>query len=284
MRRTAIVVSALVLLASACSLGPREDWAEAIRGAFEDARVNSTMSVKQTVSVKVIETTIRQTPGPLVARSQGVADFKSRRAEMIETAKRKAHAVYDDLVVYLSRSKSSVGTTGKRWAAFNFEREPSVDLDDNDRRLAIGAGVISPVLAVEMLDGILTGSVKEIGTGMKAGVSTTRYNAHLAPDAVVTEIKDEDRKEGVERLFATLGVQQDDFPVDVWLDADDHIRGVRYVMRQQKDRVNAFEMTVSYEFLDDPKGAEAIEIPARDDTVRPGRFRDFVTELIREFT
>jgi hypothetical protein len=135
-----------------------------------------------------------------------------------------------------------------------------------------------------MLDGILTGSVEEHGTGKKAGYSTTRYTAHLAPDAAVTELEDEDRQDGVERMFKTLGVEVDDFPVDVWVDANDRVRAVRYVMRQQKDRVNAFEIAISWEFSDQRATTKAIALPSDDITIRSGRFSDFVTELIRDFS
>lgn len=283
MRRLAFALSVCVLLAQGCSLGPREDWAQAIRKAYEEAERIGAAEVRQSVTVEVIETTIRQTPQPLVARSSGVADFSAHRAQMVETAKRKAQLVYDDLVVYAQRSTSSIGTGKKRWARFDFEQEPDVDLDDNDRRLSVGAAVISPVLALELLDGLLTGSMEKHGTGMKTGVETTRYTGRLAPDAAVNEVRDEDRKEGVARLFETLGVEQDDFPVDVWLDAQGRIRGVRFVMRQQKDRVNAFTLTSSWEFSGYGPSRKRVTVPDDGDTLRSGRFRDFVTEVIREF-
>lgn len=282
MKRTLPLVLALVLLAFGCSLGPREDWAEAMRDAFATAREAGGAHVRQSVTVSVIETNIRQEPTPLIGRSDGTADFDERRASMVGTGARKTRVIYDDLAVFASRSKASAAMDKKAWARFDYENEPDEDIDDNDRRMAVGAGLISPVIGLEVLQGVLTGSIERAGTGQKAGAPTTRYTARIAPDAAITEIRDEDRKEGVERMFQTLGVQQDDFPVDVWLDADDHVRGLRFRMRQQKDRVNAFDMTVSWEFSD--YGAtEPIDVPPRDDTIRPDRFRDFVTEVIREF-
>ncbi len=288
MRRPVVVLLACILVASACSLGPREDWAKSMRDGFEKALAAGSASIRQSVAIEAIETNIRQKPTPLVVRSSGAADFAMRRALMVESAPRKAQAVFDDLVVYFQRSKSSIGRSTKTWAKFDFEAEPRVDLDNNDRRLAVGVGLISPVLALELLDGVLTGSVREAGSGNKAGVMTTRYTARLAPDAAVTKIKDEDRKEGVNRLFATYGIQEDDFPVDVWIDSERYVRAVRFVMRQQKDRVNAFTMTLSWEFSDygdttsrDNMGA--IVLPSDSSTIRSGRFGDFVEELIREF-
>ena len=281
MRRKALGFLALVLLASGCSLGPREQWVESMRGALDTARDAGGATVKQTVSVGVIETNIRQKPVPLIARSAGFADFDANRAEMTGTAPRKTKVVYDDLRVFATRSQAAAGED-KTWAGFDYQREPNTDIDDNDRRMAVGVGLISPVLALEVLEGVLTGSIEQHGTGMKAGAQTTRYSARLAPDAAVTEIDDEDRREGVTRMFATLGVQQDDFPVDVWIDEEDRVRGVRFNMRQQKDRVNAFNMSVSWEFSDYGP-VDEVATPDGGEVLATGRFREFVTELIREF-
>jgi hypothetical protein len=270
------------LLAPGCSLGPREDWANAMRDAIDVAKRAGDATVKQTVTIKVVETNIRQRPVPLLARSTGAANFTTGLAELDGTAPRKLGVVYDDLQVFATRSKASVKADGKEWARFNYGNEPKEDIDDNDRRMAVGAGLISPVVAIELLDGVLTGSVKEIGRGMKAGAETTHYTARLAPDAAIIEIRDEDRKEGVARMFATLGVQQDDFLVDVWIDDQNRVRGLKYNMRQQKDRVNAFDMSVSWEFTDFGEQADVVE-PAGDEVATYDRFRDFITELIREF-
>ena len=238
--------------------------------------------VKQIVTVKAVETNIRQEPTPLIARSDGVVDFAHKSADLKGTSGRKTDVVYEDLVVYGTRSKGTPGGKSKPWARFDYGHEPKDDIDDNDRRMAVGAGLISPAIALEVLEGVLTGSIKEVGTGQKAGAQTTHYTARLAPDASIIEIRNEDRKEGVERMFQTLAVTAPDFLVDVWIDDQDQVRGLRFNVIQQKDRVNRFKTTMSWEFSD--YGAvDAIERPPDDEAVRSDRFRDFVTELIREF-
>jgi hypothetical protein len=283
MRRLILVLLCLVTLASACSLGPREDWAKAMRNAHKLAASDGGAHVRQSVTVKAIETNIRQEPQALIARSDGVVDFAHNRADLKGTSGRKTDLVYDDLVAYGTRAPGTPGEKQKPWARFDYGREPSTDIDDNDRRMAVGAALISPAIALEVLEGVLTGSIKEVGTGMKAGVETTHYTARLAPDAAIIEIRDEDRKEGVERMFQTLAVTADDFITDVWIDAQDRVRGLRFNLIQQKDRVNRFKTTVSWEFSDYAPVAP-IEPPPGDETIRSDRFRDFVTELIREFT
>jgi hypothetical protein len=282
MRRLAVALFSLVLLASSCSLGPREDWAKAMRDAHVKARLQKTAKVRMAVDVKVIETVIRQTPVPLIARLEGFVDFRNRRSKLIGAGPRKPSTIFDDLVAFLPRSAVTIGTSGKRWARFDFEREPSVDIDDTDRRRAVGAGMISPALATELLEGVLTGSIERESTAMIAGVTTTRYRAKLSQDAAAREVDDEDRREGLLRLFATLGVQDDLFPVEVWMDDRGLVRRISFVLRQQKDRVNAFELRLAWEFYDYGASIPAIRLPARADLVTPKRFRAFVEDYIRE--
>jgi hypothetical protein len=269
MRRTLVAVVAL-LAASSCSLGPREAWAEQIHGAGDEARDLRTARVRMSVGVEVIETNIRQEPQPLIERLEGVADFRSRLARM--TSPGGAVVFYDDLVVYLPRSEAArQASPGGAWARFNFEREPRVDVDTNDRRLAVGAPMISPVLAVELLNGALTGSLERVGAML--------YRARISQDAAVREITDEDRREGILRLFETLGVRDDLIPAEVWVDGEGLVRRIRLTLRQQKDRVNAFRMRLDFEYSG---YGTAAELRPPSDAVERGRFRDFVVEFIRE--
>jgi hypothetical protein len=282
MRRTVLALLAFVVLASGCSLGPREDWIRDIRGGLAAAADEGTAKVTHNVAIKAIETNIREIPPPLFVKSKGVAVFGPKQARLVESAKRKAQVVYDDLAVYLTRSKSSIADSGKSWARFDYEAEPSSDIDTNDRRLAIGAALISPVVAMELLGGVLTGSLEQHETATKGGVETTRYTGRLSPDAAVIEITDEDRADGVLRMFDNLGVQQDDFPAEVWVDAEHRVRAIRFTLRQQKDRVNAFELTMDWEFAHYGTKAD-VPIPASAKTLRSTRYRDFIEEIIREF-
>jgi hypothetical protein len=243
MKRTLLVFLALLLVAPACSLGPREKWADAIHDAYEKGARSSTARVRMAVDVKVIETNIRQTPKPLIPRLEGVVDFDDRRARVAGAGSTKPSTIFDDLVLYLPRSAASIGTGGKQhWARFDFEREPSNDIDDTDRRLSVGAGMVSPAIATELLDGVLTGSIERVGTEQVVGTRTTHYRAKLSQDAASREIDDEDRRKGLLRLFETLA---------------------------------AWEF---YEY-----GATArVKVPARSDSLERRRFREFIVEFSRE--
>lgn len=280
MRRLALACSCVVLLAAGCSLGPREDWAEAIRDADEKALDEGTARVRASVGLKVIETVLRESeaPTPLFVRAEGIVDFDERRAKLTPEGR---SVVFDDLVAFLPRSEASRVTGRQRWSRFDFKREPEEDIDDNDRRLAVGAGLISPALAVEILEGVLTGSIERVGAKKVGDAVTTHYRARLSQDAAAREIDDEDRREGFLRLLEILGVQEDLFDAGVYLDDKGFARKVSFVLRQQKDRVNAFELSLAWEFDDYGSSIGAIDVPARSDTVSPPRFRGFVEEFIR---
>lgn len=280
MRRFTLASLCLVLLAAGCSLGPREDWAEAIRDADEKAMDEGTASVRMSVGLETIETVLRESeaPVPLFARAEGVVDFDERRAKLTSGGR---PVVFDDLVAFLPRSDASRVEGPQRWARFDFKHEPEEDIDDNDRRLSVGAALISPALAVEVLEGVLTGSVERIAERKVGDTDTTHYRARLSQDAAAREIDDEDRREGFVRLLEILGVREDIFDVAVYLDDQGLARKVSFVMRQQKDRVNAFELSLAWEFDDYGTPIGAIDVPDRSDAVSPPRFRGFVEDFIR---
>ena len=282
MKRFVLALCALAMFAPACSLGPREDWADAMHDAHVAAAREGTARVRMAADVKVIETVIRQEPKPLIARLEGIARFDDQRARMVGSTGTRPVIVFDDLVVYLPRSATSIAGGTRRWASYDFRQEPDEDLDDTDRLRAVGAGLISPVLAVELLEGVLTGSIERVGAETFGGTQTTHYRVKISQDAAAREIDDDDRREGALRLLESLGIQDDIFPADVWLDDDGLARRISFVLRQQKDRVNAFELRLAWEFFDYGSPVPAIALPPRNDTVTSGRVRAFIEEYIRE--
>lgn len=277
-RRILVVAMGLLLAASACSLGPKEDWANAMRDAHLVAAKAGAAHVDVAVATKVVETTIRQTPEPLFTALAGRVDFAHRAAKLVVSAPKsraKSTIYFHDLVSFMPRSKASMGRSAKHWARFSFESKPDPDIDANDRRDAIGA-IIAPSLAVELLEGVLAGSIKNVGT--TNGV--TEYSVKVAPDAAVRDLRDEERVKGILRVFETYGIKQDVFPARVWVDDGGRIRRVIYSLRQEKDRVNVFATTIDYRFAG--FAPASVTLPDRSDSVTPKRFTDFVGEYIRE--
>jgi hypothetical protein len=138
---------------------------------------------------------------------------------------------------------------------------------------------VTPALAVEMIQGVLTGSVEREGTERVMGAATTRYSARLAPDAALREMDDEDREEGTERILDTLGANNEVIPVQVWIDDEGRPRRIRFEFEQRQDRVNKFTFTQRIDFS--AFGAEA-EVDMPRGAIKTDDFQRFVTEFVRE--
>src|SRR5205823_14277949 len=126
------------------------------------------------VGVKVIQTTIRVVPSSLFATLDGVVDYKNRTNKLVAKSSYTPKGVpvyYDDLVTYLARSSGSIADhNGKLpWARYDFRRKPKPDTIDATDKLASLGYAIAPSLAVELLQGILAGSLKQVGTSQMDG-------------------------------------------------------------------------------------------------------------------
>jgi hypothetical protein len=283
-RRVLVSLALAGVVLSGCSLGPRETWAESMRTANETAAKVGGAHVHMSVQLKVIETTIREVPDPLFSSLDGIVDFKNRTAKLAvkRVGAKSSTAYFRDVLIALPRSASAIATShaGKHWSRFDFRRKPKPDIDGNDRYVSLGFA-ITPSLATDLLQGVLAGSIKQMGRETIGGTSTTKYFTRLAPDAAVRELRNERRREGILRMFETIGVKQDIFPVYVWMDEQGFARRIRYVLQQETDLVNKFRTTVQYDFSRFA-AVPAIRLPERSDSVQRRRFLDFVTDYVRE--
>jgi hypothetical protein len=287
MTRRFLVVLALVgIVASGCTLGPRQTWADSIRHARRTAERSGGSKVHVDVKLRVIQTTIRVVPSPLFVTLDGVVDYKNRKSRLVATGgagfAKRATVYYDDLVTFLQRSPSSIADhdPDRHWARFDFSDKPKPDkIDATDRLQSLGY-VISPGLAVELLNGVLAGSLKQVGASQIDGEPVTEYYGKLAPDAVTRDLRKQERVDGITRMFKILGVSADLFPVHVWMDAKGLARKIEFSLKQQEDVVDQFRTTVVYTFSDYGPPPQ-IRLPERGDCVGHKRFVDFVGEYTR---
>lgn len=277
MKRSALGLIGVLLALASCSLGPREGWAEAIRGAQGVAVREGTAKVQVHIAVDVIESVARSRPQPVAKRLAGVVDFANRRSRIVSESVPKVDLRSDDFVSALPRT--SAEGDEERWIRIDFTEEPEVELDVQDRRFAVAFPVVTPQLAVELLQGVLTGSIEDEGRDRVLGAATTRYSARMAPDSALREIEDEDRREAVARVLETMGVAAEVLDVQVWLDDEGRPRRVRYEFEQRQDRVNVFRFTYRVDFS---AFGVPVEVEMPDDVVRTDDFQQFVTEFVRE--
>jgi len=285
-RRLLVVLALLGMVASACSLGPRAVWAKSMRDASKIAARIGSSKVHVDVQLSVIQTTIRQIPAPLFVKLDGVVDYKNRVDKVVAKGgagfAKSSTVFYDDVVTYLQRSPSSISDhdAGRHWARYDFSNKPKPDkIDATDRLPSLGY-VIAPSLAVELLRGVLAGSLKEKGTSQMDGESVTEYSGKLAPDAVTRDLRQQNRVDGITRMFKIIGIAKDTFPVDVWMDSKGLARRVRFNLEQQEDVVDQFRTIVDYTFSNYAP-PQTIKLPDRSDCVGHRRFFDFVGEYTR---
>jgi hypothetical protein len=277
MRRIAAGCLVFVAIAASCSLGEKEDWADAMHDAPEIARRAGTARVAVKVGLEPVETVGRTEPDRFFEVLHGVVDFARRRSSTTETTGRKATLIFDDLVAFLPRSQSGAG--GKPWVSTDFIETPEEDIGVEDRRFSLGVPMISPALSVELLEGVLTGSVERVGTEKVGKERLTHYRAKVAPDNAVREVDDEDRREGILRVFESMGVGAEVIPVEVWLDDRGRVRIVRYELEQRQDRVNTYRTTIRTEISGFGSPAK-IAVPTQ--SLKTDDFQVFITEFIRE--
>ncbi|MEX0874753.1 MAG: hypothetical protein WD646_09200 [Actinomycetota bacterium] len=262
---------------NSCSLGEKEDWADALHDAPEIAVRAGTARVAVKVDLRGIETVGRTEPDRFFEVMHGVVDFAKRRSSTTETTGKRSTLIFDDLVAFLPRSES--GSGGEPWVSTDFIDVPEEDIDVEDRRFSLGVPMLSPALSVELLEGVLTGSVERVGTETVGEDRLAHYRAKVAPDNAVREVDDEDRREGILRIFESMGVNAEVVPVEVWLDDRGRVRIVRYELEQRQDRVNTYRTTIRTEISGFGSPAK-ITVPT--EALKTDDFQLFVTEFIRE--
>lgn len=292
---------ALVLLvtASGCGvwagLGDKERWAEEIREAPGTARAHGTAQAGlEIVRVHPVETTLRDAPEPMFRRMTGGVVFPDTAGEPGELfeggmarfsvqepqAQAEVPVLFYDLRLFLPRQRQG---DGPPWVGYEFRGDPDLEeIDVTDRRLAVGLNVFNPVFLVDLLHGALTGSVEMVGEATISDggeeVPVVRYRANFSRDAATRDVF-EFRREAVLRMFEVMGVGDEIFPGEVWIDEEGRPRRIRYVMEQQQDRVNIFRTSIDLEL-----GGYGTEVEVPDEPAeRMGEeeFGSFVEEFMR---
>jgi hypothetical protein len=256
-----------------------------MRDAFKNAGKIGSSHVHVDVHMRAIETTIRVVPTPVFTSMDGVVDYTSRQNKLtargIATTKGST-LFYDDLVDYFPRSAGALLDHDPKlhWARYDFKRKPKPDkIDANDHLIALGY-VIAPSLTVELLRGVLAGSLKQLGKSTMDGEQVTEYSGKLAPDALVRDLRIQGRVDGIPRMFNIIGVKQDLFPIHVWMDDKGIARRIQFILKQEEDVVNTFRTTVDYTFSKFGPSAP-VTLPDRADCLGHKRFVDFLAEYVR---
>jgi len=279
--RTAAALAALLLVASACSLGEKEEWAETVRNLREEASAATTARVALTVEARGIEITGRSEPEALFSELAGEADFAAQTARLDVRAPKERRGTtlyFDDLAFYLPRSEASEGA--QRWGRMDFTVEPEDDIATRDVNESIGLGMVGPSAAMLFLEGMLTGSIERVTSEELDETQTAHYRGRFSRDQAARDIEEEERREGLLRLLEVMGVSADLIDADVWVGVDGLPRRFILHLEQRLDRNNLFGLTLTYDLSDFGSDVD-VELPDPEDTLIPPRFSEFVLDYLR---
>jgi hypothetical protein len=299
-------VAALVvalLAAAGCSLGDRAEQADRISaslGAVGARPVAGTISL--TAQPVGAPTTPETSPAALAAaqaQSQAQAavvvglalDLAHRQATITRVAdpaapappSQDALAVFDDTAAYVIRPKTSSASSSERgWSRLDFR-----DLDEKGDASLQGVannlgpptvGLINPVHALELLRGVLSGSVERQTPTEIDGVTVEHYKVRLSRDDAAHELRlDEQESDARRQALRLLGVKSDVLDAEVWLTSDGRLRRAELVFPVRPSRRLKVDLSLSFDLPADAGIPAAIAIPKADDVLAV----DSPAELVR---
>ncbi len=314
--RSATAVAALVaalLLTPACSLGDRAHQADRISASL---RPLAEQPVYGTISVVAnpvgAPTTADTSPAAIVAaQGQGQAppvtvglalDLAQRSATVVRTNDPALPppegaqgapqvttfaeiAVFDDTATYVVRTKiggASSSSTERGWSRLDFR-----DLDEKgDPSLEgvaanLGApvvGLINPAHALELLRGVLSGSVDQQPSTTIDGVAVEHYKVRLSREDAANELHlDEHEWDARAQALRLLGVKADVMNAEVWLTTDGRLRRVQIVLPVRPSRRLKVDLALRFDLAPAGGAAPAITLPKADDVLSV----DSPAELVR---
>jgi hypothetical protein len=110
-------------------------------------------------------------------------------------------------------------------------------------------GSSNPANQLDVLRGVVKGSIETVGTEVVVGVETTHYRAEVDADKAIEQLPEEFKEE-----FADIpGFEEslegfDDFPIDVWIDGDGIVRRQRTRTSHTVDG-KTVKQTTSFEYV-----------------------------------
>jgi hypothetical protein len=258
MRRALAVTCAASLALGACSLGERQAQADRIIAAVELVDADEALLGTLSAQVRVVrlpdaagvmgldaEDVLGEGASVGSAIAEVVIEPATRRAALA-TAERGRFQVFDGDAIY-GRRYDAQPNEARPWLVVELDDiGDGVELDLTADPATLVMNALSPVLLVDLIAGVLAGSVREIGPDEVAGVATTHYEANFDIDKSIHDTResryDEDRRESLEDLLDLLGADGRVHAGDVWLDADGRPR--RYFLSFVVSPQRGFEVAV----------------------------------------
>ena len=284
--RRGVLAATLALTAAGCSLGEKQAQSERITGSVERVAEAGTVSgqARWTFAIKEIPpgavgdiATFGRRLAPVEVPF--VADFRRDRARLGPAG--PLDALYAGDAVYVRRVGTASGLSSREWSRLDFR-----DLDDADtpgvQAVADNIGaptatLLHPVHLMELVTGVLTGSVKRLGEDTVAGVRTTHYKANISLDKADGELDlEEEERDARRAALQSLAVKGDVLPAEVWIDDEGRLRRLQVRFTQRPARRATLYFTALLELAAVGEG-EVAAIPTRRQYLRV----DTAGELVR---
>jgi hypothetical protein len=191
--------------------------------------------------------------------------------------------IFDDTTAYVRRlGREAAGTTSTRdWARLDYATLGKVSRPSAEASLGTAGpstmGLLNPMFAVELTSGALTGSVKQRGTAVVRGVTTTRYDANFSFDKAYSKLHFDERAADARRRVRTLlAISGDIVPGHVWIDSAGRPVRTQFTFTQRATRRMELKTEITVDF--DQFGAPAaVTLPGDKQTLQV----ETTSELLR---
>jgi len=275
-RAIAVAGLALCIGAGACAQPRLEDLTRDLARSVprtESARIGGSIAVRVTdVNVKGAPEADLQAAGaqfglPVVAARFVAQPSRDRWAIVGPT---DTVGLANGRVIYARRKTN--GPADKRpWVRLELERLDDIDVPELELLLANqDPGVLatlSPQFVLDLLHGVLTGSVKE--RTLKGGDRVVNFNTSI--DKMERELKlSEDEKDDRERLLRASAITGDIFSGVARLRPDGSLSRLKLELREQPDKRTRVNLDVELNLDAGPETPVSLIPPKRDATIRVG--------------
>jgi hypothetical protein len=244
--RTALAIAAFVavtLLSPACALGDKQAMAERIRRSADKAIAAGTIKGQYDFSFTPLQKT--QGLGAALA-ARGVAarvapvavNFGTNRSRL---ALADAELIYSRSTVYARKLAAS--SSGRPWLRLNFAH---LERDDSSR-LTPGSFLAVPynlTFQVRLLKGVLTGSVKKVGSPRVNGVATTHYKMNVDFDKATKGLPDKSVL-GLEKVFRANSFKGTVYKAEAWIDSAGMPRRILVRLKQEITKNETYAFTAN---------------------------------------
>jgi RNA-binding protein YhbY len=127
--------------------------------------------------------------------------------------------------------------------------------------------MLNPAHLFQLLPGVLTGSIENLGEEEVAGVPTTHFRANFDAKRATEDARQE-RRESIDTALELMSVtKRDAIKGDVWIDAEGVPRKVRMELRQKFTRRDIISVNVAA-VLEQVRTEGEVTVPARDQAAR----------------